>query len=232
MIKATLIPVVLLMLAGTAMANTAQMVIGSASGESAVGQTISIPVIIDPAGQMVDTARVVLSFDPDAMEALSFSLASPLSMTAPLSHIDNTDGIISWGGFHISDRLTSRGAFGTAKFRLKRAGTTQVALSRDSHVIGAGHDLGTVQPMAATLRVAAVPTSSKISENIDLGAQDMQSDGYHYRIVRTTAFCSMVPHLCDQPWWTALVSLFVLIAVLVAANLLHHKPNSTDETTT
>lgn len=193
-----------------------------------VGDTFSVPVTLSPAGSQIDTARVVMSYDPARLRATGFQLVSALNNSAPASFIDHLNGVISWGGFDMVERIGSTTMFGVASFKAVSAGEANVSLAPSSHIISGGQEVGI--PNNDRLTVVVNPTTSNTTANKQDNTTELSTPEYNYKIVRSSFLCEELPQVCTQPWWVALVSLLLLVTGILILLISHpHLSNKTKE---
>lgn len=118
-----------------------------------VGQTFTVPLIIDPKGDKIDTVRVLVSYPVSMLQITNFSQGGLFPGTSPRSSYDNQAGTLNWGGFTTAvDAISLRGTFGTITFKAIKAGTATVAITGGSHLIYAGEER-LVSPGSVTITI-------------------------------------------------------------------------------
>lgn len=106
--------------------------------EAKVGQTISVPVSIDPAFEKNYTVRLILTFSPDVLEVTSFTFAKNwIALSRPgYDLIDNQGGeLIKTAGY--PGGFSETVLFGRVTFRAKKAGGDVVAVGVNSFILNA-----------------------------------------------------------------------------------------------
>ena len=117
------------------------------------GDFVAVPVEIRAAGKALDTVRMEVQFSPAYLQAVSVSLGELFPLVAPESHLDNTKGLISWGGFRLQEATKSSGKFATVTFRATKAGETQLTFGTSSKLYGAGKEEGSAEEKALKVHV-------------------------------------------------------------------------------
>jgi|SRR3989338_3343269 len=117
-----------------AVAYASSMSLAPASVKTAVGRSFTMTVSVDPAGTPIYTVKSRITFPADLLEVRSFKLGagSWISITQPgYDVIDNTAGIlIKSAGW--PKGLSAKATLGTITFKVKKAGTGQVAMTTGS----------------------------------------------------------------------------------------------------
>lgn len=101
-----------------------------------VGKSFSLPVTIDPAGDLQYTVRFSVKFPADSVEVVSFSLDSDWMAVLQPSYdlIDNENGqLIKTAGF--PSGFSEKEDFGTITFRAKRAGEFVITTDSQSFIL-------------------------------------------------------------------------------------------------
>lgn len=192
-----------------------------------VGDTFFIPVTLSPAGSLIDTARVVLSYDPTKLRAISFKLASVLDNSAPASFIDHPNGVISWGGFDVFERVSNTTMFGIASFKALSSGSAVVSLASGSHIISEGEEVGIPSDDRVEVIVSSTPNQPIVSKPDDSLA--LATPEYNYKIVHSSFLCRELPQICTQPWWVALISMILLITGILLLLVSHPHLTNRDQ---
>ncbi len=89
-------------------------------------------------GESIDTVRLYLNYDPAILEAMTFDLGTQFPSLSPGYSIDNTTGIVSFGGFKFGERVTTMGTFATVVFQALSAGSATISVGSDSKLINDG----------------------------------------------------------------------------------------------
>ena len=118
-------------------AGSATLSLSPASQNVGVGSNFAVRVSLNPNGESIDTARSVVQYSSDLIEAINFQLTGPLNNTSPGNYL-NANGTLSGGGFSISGGVNSASSFATITFRAKAKGQARVSLSPASRAISAG----------------------------------------------------------------------------------------------
>lgn len=105
---------------------------------SQVGETFTLPVVVDPAGSWQYTVRFSVAFRPDLLEATSF-VFGPNWIAVPQPGYDSLDNrrgeLIKTGGF--ANGFSSPVLFGTVTFRAKGPGDSAIAVGPQSFILDA-----------------------------------------------------------------------------------------------
>lgn len=100
----------------------------------AEGQTVTVTVSADPAGEKLYTVKTVLSYPADLLEAKSFTFSSGLlSLSQPGYDSMGNGTIIKTAG--VSGGFTSARTVGTATFTAKKAGVATIAVQGTSLIL-------------------------------------------------------------------------------------------------
>lgn len=102
------------------------------------GQTFSLTIKADPAGQKLYTVKSVVSFPAALLESVSFTQAGgwvPLSV-AGYDVVDNTNGTLTKTGGYTGG-FSNPVTFGTAVFRAKESGIAVISVANTSTVYDA-----------------------------------------------------------------------------------------------
>lgn len=192
-----------------------------------VGDTFSVPVTLSPSGSQIDTARVVLNYDPTKLKATGFRLVSALDNSAPASFIDHSGGVISWGGFDMVDRISSTTMFGIASFQALASGSSTVSLSPTSHIISGGQEVGVNNNDSLAVNISS--SEEKYVADDEANPIAISAPEYDYKIIRSSFLCGYIPQVCAQPWWIALVSMLLLVTGILLLLISH--PHLSSKTT-
>lgn len=214
----TLVAIVLMSVAQTTFAGS-DFYIVSAGKSVPVGQTISVTAKIVPNGDSVDTARLILNFDPAKLTASRVSFHSHLDTPAPASFIDNDKGVISWGGFDMYDRIVSPENFATVAFKAKSAGDTVITVDNKSKLISAGKDVAQTSSynsisvaITPAVLVQAKPEPEQVSKPLP--------PEYNYVILKPSGVCKAWPWVCQSVGKTNLLSIIsAILAILILMRL-------------
>tara|TARA_B100000745_G_scaffold267132_1_gene192724 strand:+ start:1627 stop:3156 length:1530 start_codon:yes stop_codon:yes gene_type:complete len=102
-----------------------------ASGTYSVGQTFTVSVQADPAGQSINSSEATITFDSAALSVVSLSKGSAFTLWTTEPTFSNTAGTISYGGGNPGP-ISSRSTIITITFRAKAEGTGSVAFENAS----------------------------------------------------------------------------------------------------
>jgi len=105
------------------------------------GQAFQIPIYIGSNdGEKIFTAKISLAYDPAFLEVVSFALKDgsfPLVQEG-YDKTDNTNGILIKTAGYVGG-VSAQGLFGTATFKSKKAGSTQIRVSDDALLLNASN---------------------------------------------------------------------------------------------
>lgn len=122
-----------LMAATPALASTITLAPTTAS--VAAGQTVSVMVSVDAGQTAAVTAKAVITYPADTLEAVSFSFAPTWIQLSQPGYDSMAGGtVVKTAGY--PGGFTGAKAFGTLVFKAKKAGTATIAVSGDSAVWG------------------------------------------------------------------------------------------------
>lgn len=99
------------------------------------GQTVSVAVSVDAGQTAAVTAKAVITYPADTLEAVSFSFAPAWIQLSQPGYDSMAGGLVVKTAGYPSG-FTGTKAFGTLIFKAKKAGTATVAVSGDSAVWG------------------------------------------------------------------------------------------------
>ncbi len=117
-------------------AGLATLSLSPASASVKTGETVSLSVLMNPNGTMIDTSRVNLNWDASKLEALSFTLGTLFTDLSPSNSISS--GSLSYGAFKFGTPVSTSGTLATVKFRALSAGSATVSVGSDSKLISDG----------------------------------------------------------------------------------------------
>jgi hypothetical protein len=121
-----------------AYAGSASLSLSTDASGVAVGDSFSVMVDVDPNGTSLDTVRVDLSYDPLYVEVSSYTLGELFPYESPSNEIDNSSGVLSYGGYKFGDAVTEAGVIATVTFVAIGGGDTSITISDDSRLISDG----------------------------------------------------------------------------------------------
>ncbi|MEM7535179.1 MAG: S8 family serine peptidase [Chloroflexota bacterium] len=101
---------------------TAKLNFGEATRFVAVGETIDLPIYVDPNGSSVNGVTVNMNFDSNVVEIISVNLStSQLSTTLLEPMVDATNGVFQFSAGQIGTTVHERFQIATVTLRLKAA---------------------------------------------------------------------------------------------------------------
>lgn len=155
-------------------AGSASIVFSPTTKTVSVGESFNISLVVNPAGATIDTVRALVSFPADLLEATGFSLSSAWPNASPGGSMDNTNGVLSQGGFSLTGGTGQSATFGTITFKAKSAGKATVGLISGTRLIQDGaeqiSDTGLGKAVITIIeKKAAEPGVS--SEQVPTGAE-------------------------------------------------------------
>ena len=132
----------MLMVPGLAIhaAGSAAMSLDQGSYEVQRGSYVDVTVSVDPRGELLDTVRVVLTYDPTVLSAQSVRLSGDFERSAPGNYRDNAGGKISWGAFTLEGPVTSPSEVITVTFLGLTSGDADIRISSDSRALNNGEE--------------------------------------------------------------------------------------------
>lgn len=185
-----------------------------------VGETISVIAKISPNGDSVDTARLILNFDPTKLTASNLSFNSHLDTQAPASFIDNDNGVISWGGFDMYERVVSPENFATVTFKAKSPGSTVISLDGKSKLISAGRDVAKTDSYNSIAVAITPPVVIQQAKALPEQVNEPLPPEYNYVILKPTGLCKAWPWVCQSVGKTNLLSIIsAILAILILMRL-------------
>jgi hypothetical protein len=102
------------------------------------GESFDLTVQVQPNGEVLDTVRSIVTYDPATLSAQYVTLTGAFDRSAPGNYIDNGTGKVSWGGFTLDEPVADSTSFVSINFLALQEGTTTVSISGDSRAISAG----------------------------------------------------------------------------------------------
>ena len=149
-----------------------------------VNETFDVSVRANPSGEQVNTVRAVFTFDPTILQATWASLTGPLSRSAPGNYLDNSKGIVSWGGFSTKGPITVDGDFAKVTFKALKEGSTELKISQDSRLIADGMEKSNGSQAVTSVTVTAAATETN-GGNFTLTSSSHEEETDWYK--KTTA---------------------------------------------
>lgn len=134
-----------------------------------VGQNFSVQVKVT-AQEAIDTARIVLNFPSNLVQAQAVVLNGPLGSASPGNSINNTGGQLSWGGFSVDNPLTGTANFARVTFRALAPGQGSLMVASNSRLIANGEEKNNFGGII-TLALNIIPASPG---ETDLGSKDVE----------------------------------------------------------
>lgn len=119
------------------------------------GKLFEVTVSVEPGGELLDTARSVVTFDPSVLNVQSVRLVGSFDRVAPGNYYDNGSGKVSWGAFTLDGPVTTQGPFITITFLAVATGEGNIQISSDSRTISDGEEkINTSELGEASVKVA------------------------------------------------------------------------------
>lgn len=137
------------------------------SSSYATSDAVPVVVNVNPNGASLDTVRIELSFNPSYLYANSYALGDLFTYPSPSYEIDNTNGVISFGGYKFGDVVTESGAVATVYFTAVAEGETSITVSSDSKLISDGEeqfDTSDLDTLSISLTGEAVEVVEEVVE--------------------------------------------------------------------
>ncbi len=135
-----------------------------ASVATVAGNSFSVTVGVNPTSGKAYTVRANLSFDPSAVTFTGFTFA-PKWMQLPQAGYDTEDNVngvlVKTGGY--PGGITAQTTLGTATFRAKKTGVTNISGIADSLILDASNKnavAGSQGSVAVTISAASVPPTT------------------------------------------------------------------------
>jgi len=230
--KITSLGIAMFVALAPAVAYASSMSLAPASVKTAVGRSFTMTVSVDPAGTPIYTVKSRITFPADLLEVRSFKLGagSWITITQPgYDVIDNTQGIlIKSAGW--PKGLSAKATLGTITFKVKKAGTGQVAITTGSalydrntaNVFSGGNSVtvtiadATPTPTpSATVSASVAPTATATPEDITPNAEDETLDlGNSFlaaSLINTLSFGTGMAWL----GWLVFAIIIIVLAVIV-----------------
>lgn len=118
-------------------AGNATMTLSPSSTTVAAGNNFALQVSLNGNGENIDTARAIVQYPANLVQAVNFSLNGPLGNTSPGNYLNNS-GTLSGGGFTVGGGVNGQSNFAVITFRALAVGTANISLSPSSRAISAG----------------------------------------------------------------------------------------------
>lgn len=147
-------------------AGNAGLSLSASSQAVAVGQSMIVDIVVTPNSESIDTIRAVLTFPAYLLEAEVFQFGSDFSKASPANFINNSDGVISQGGFTFTP-ATSNTLFGRVTFKAKGNGYAVVKVSPDSRLISAGEEKISSAGLGAVLLTVGTPAEGEAVPSLE-----------------------------------------------------------------
>src|SRR3972149_493249 len=114
-------------------AGMAVIFLSSAKTQYEVGDQVKVSIRIDPKGEEIIAARAKISYPADLLEPVSFTFGGLFANSSPGQSLGN--GLISVGGFNLSEGITTPGTLGEVTMKVIKSGRAQLSLTADTHLI-------------------------------------------------------------------------------------------------
>lgn len=121
-------------------AGAASMRLDQTSYVVGAGDLFETVVSIDPTGEALDTARAVVTFDPNVVSVQGVRLVGSFNRVAPGNYWDNASGRLSWGAFTLDGSVTTATPFVAITFLAHTVGDGNIRISADSRAIADGEE--------------------------------------------------------------------------------------------
>lgn len=127
------------------------------------GETFDITITINPNGASLDTARAILTFSPTLLKMEEVVLTGAFDRVAPGNGVDNTKGVLSFGGFTLEGPVKQSTNFARVTFSARQEGNGTIEILPSSKLIQNGEE----------------QIDSKIlgKVNVDIGKKDERTSG-------------------------------------------------------
>jgi len=155
-----------------------------------VGERFSVDVLLDPHGEKIDTARVLVTFPPDLVRVEAVTLGTLLPRQSPGNSFDNAAGTISEGGFLLGGTVSSpglpseapsgakAGTFATITFDAVKSGSATISISGTSRLIANGEEKGTGSYGSVVVNIQAEDDADAPSIELISLSHPSQDDWY------------------------------------------------------
>lgn len=162
--------IALMLLAGSVQAQSSGASTMTLSPErltAKVGETFDLSVQVHPNGEELDTARAILTFTPTILEVQDVVLTGAFDRVSPGNAVENSQGILSYGGFTLEGPVTESTEFARVTFRVVAQGEGAINVSADSRLISNGEEKINVAALGEA-SVTIVPEESGISGSVNI----------------------------------------------------------------
>lgn len=105
-----------------------------------VGETVDLTIQVNPNGALLDTARAILTFDPTLLKVEETELIGAFNRVSPGNGVDNTKGILSFGGFTLEGPVKQSTSFARVTFRARQEGKGTIEILPSSKLIQNGEE--------------------------------------------------------------------------------------------
>lgn len=146
------------------------------------GKQFDVTVSLNPNGELLDTVRAVVTFDPTLLQVQDVALVGSFNRVAPGNYYDNTVGKVSWGAFTLEGPVTTEGSLATVTFLPLAEGEGTIEISSDSRAISNGEE---------KINVGTLGTAS-----VNVGAAVASQPGVAFIMVESES------HANDVDWYT------------------------------
>ncbi len=127
------------------------------------GETFDLTINVNPNGASLDTARAILTFSPTLLKVEEAVLTGTFDRVAPGNGVDNTKGVLSFGGFRLDEPVMQSTAFARVTFQARQEGKAVIEVSKTSRLIQNGEE--------------KIDTKLTGKVSVNIGKKDEQTSG-------------------------------------------------------
>lgn len=137
------------------------------------GHLFDVIIKVDPKGEMLDTIRTVVTYNPEIVQAQSVRLLGDFDRSSPGNYRDNIRGKTSWGAFTLGAPISKKESVVAITFLARKEGNSAIAISSDSHAISNGEELMSTDVFEKASFVVRDPESTQ--EGVSVFALESES---------------------------------------------------------
>lgn len=129
------------------------------------GETFDLKIQVNPNGELLDTVRAILTFTPTILEVEDVALTGAFDRVSPGNSVENSQGILSFGGFTLQGPVTQSTEFAQVTFRALAEGEGEINISPSSRLISNGEEtinLTLLGEVSVTIVSGDVPVSGSV----------------------------------------------------------------------
>lgn len=159
-----------MLLAGQAHAQSSgasTMTLFPTSVTAKVGETFDLKIQVNPNGELLDTVRAILTFTPTILEVEDVALIGAFDRVSPGNSLENSGGILSFGGFTLQGPVTESTEFAQVTFRALAEGEGEINVSPSSRLISNGEEKINLA-LLGEVSVTIVPEDVSVSGSVKI----------------------------------------------------------------